>query len=423
MFKYLCLLLLAAESVFSQTCNTIVTRQEIRTLSPSQLTKYFNAINQLQASGSAYFQSCLTHYNNVAQAHGVPAFFPWHRRYIRNYEMALQAIDPSIIIPYWDWTIDSQAPENSPVLSSSYFGGNGRSSDNCVVQGTFAGWNSTIPTTHCLKRQYSSGNKISSFYSPEAIEAILSQSSTYDKVHTSIEGGPHGAVHNGIGGNNGDMAYMYSPNDPIFYAHHVFVDLLWNEWQMRNPSLANTYNGGSASSSDNMIPFNVPVSSVFNTKAPGFCYTYPRWNAVLPPVQSTPTQPITTQVSLTSQAPQPISSQSNSFPTFTTPSFSTPTFTFPTFSPGSFLTRRQNSALNGILSLLNSITANVKQLTKISPIDRTTRHKIRTPAPLPDAFIAMNNLDSAQVRGDEKILAQLVETLNSLPSFIPSADI
>ncbi|KAJ9048952.1 hypothetical protein DSO57_1029502 [Entomophthora muscae] len=415
MFKYLCLLLLATESVFSQTCNTIVTRQEIRTLSPSQLTKYFNAIKQLKTPGSAYLKSCSTHYNNVAQAHGVPAFFPWHRRFIRNYEMALQAIDPSIIIPYWDWTIDSQAPENSPVLSSSYFGGNGRLSDNCVVQGTFAGWNSEIPTTHCLKRQYSSGNKISSFYSTEAIEAILLKSKNYNQLRTSIEGGPHGTVHTGIGGNNGDMTNMYSPNDPIFYAHHAFIDLLWNEWQMRNPSLANTYNGGSASSSDNMIPFNVPVSSVFNTKAPGFCYTYPRWNAILPPVQSTQSSSF--------QAPQPTPSQSSSTSTSASPTFSAPTFKFPTFSAGTFLARRQYSVLNDILSNLTNLTANIEQLTKVSPIDRTTSHKIRTPAPLSDAFIAMNNLDLSQVRGDESILAQLVETLNSMPNFIPSADI
>ncbi|KAJ9066018.1 hypothetical protein DSO57_1013676 [Entomophthora muscae] len=279
MLKYFCLLLSAAGNIFPQTCSTIVTRQEIRSLSPCQLTKYFNAVKQLKNKSSFYLQSCLIHYDNAPYAHGVPAFFPWHRKFLRNFEMALQAIDPSIVLPYWDWTIDSQAPENSPVLSNHYFGGNGRAYDNCVVRGTFAGWNSTIPEPRCLKRQYNCGNKISAFYSPEAVEVLLSQAITYDQLHSSIEPGPHSAVHDGIGGSNGDMEYMYSPNDPIFYSHHAFVDLLWNEWQMRNPSLANTYTGESA---ENMIPFNVPVSSVFDTTAPGSCYTYPRWNAALP---------------------------------------------------------------------------------------------------------------------------------------------
>jgi Common central domain of tyrosinase len=32
-----------------------------------------------------------------------------------------------------------------------------------------------------------------------------------------------------------------NPNDPLFYAHHAFIDLIWYEWQQRNPNLANTY--------------------------------------------------------------------------------------------------------------------------------------------------------------------------------------
>jgi Common central domain of tyrosinase len=28
-----------------------------------------------------------------------------------------------------------------------------------------------------------------------------------------------------------------SPNDPLFYLHHAFVDLIWTEWQVENPRL------------------------------------------------------------------------------------------------------------------------------------------------------------------------------------------
>ncbi|KAJ9066020.1 hypothetical protein DSO57_1013678 [Entomophthora muscae] len=367
MFKFNVFLFSSVALAGVLTCPSVATRQEIRTLTSTQLTKYFNAVNALKDQGNFYSESCAIHNDNVAQAHGVPAFFPWHRRFLRNYELALQAIDPTIIIPYWDWTIDSQAPEQSTVLSSSYFGGNGRSSDNCLDEGPFSGWNSTIPDMHCLKRQYNSDDMITAFYSPEAIEAILSQSTTYDQVHTSIEGGPHGAVHNGIGGDDGDMIFMYSPNDPIFYAHHAFIDLLWNEWQIRNPSLANTYTG---ESTDNMIPFNVPVSSVFNTKASGFCYTYPRWNANLPAAQL------------------------------------------------SSLHRRQDNTLTSLIDILKS---NIAQLISIAPTDRTTHQKIRTPSPLPQAYIDKNNLNIDKVRSNEKSLARLVETLNATPNFVPKA--
>jgi hypothetical protein len=29
-----------------------------------------------------------------------------------------------------------------------------------------------------------------------------------------------------------------SPNDPLFFLHHAFTDLLWSEWQHRNPGVS-----------------------------------------------------------------------------------------------------------------------------------------------------------------------------------------
>lgn len=42
-------------------------------------------------------------------AHDSPAFLPWHRYLIRQFELDLQAIDPTISLPYWDWTVDNSA--------------------------------------------------------------------------------------------------------------------------------------------------------------------------------------------------------------------------------------------------------------------------------------------------------------------------
>lgn len=86
---------------------------------------------------------------------------------------------------------------------------------------------------------------------------------------------PHGIVHNNIGG---DMASMASPNDPIFFLHHAFMDRLWARWQARSSTFLNAYggvnaNGAMAKLTDVMQPFGVPVSSVMSISTQ-LCYTY-----------------------------------------------------------------------------------------------------------------------------------------------------
>lgn len=255
----------------------VVKRQEIRSLTPDQRTRFFNAIKTLYNNNSAnnqYNQFVLTHYNYQAQGHGVAAFLPWHREFLRRFEVALQRIDKRIVLPYWDWTRDSQAPERSAIFSPAYFGGNGTGSNRCVTTGAFAGWRVRFPNTRCLQRQYNGGSTIGSWYSPAMTENLLNNNrQSYDQFRRALEGSPHASVHVNIGG---DMAQMYSPNDPLYWIHHAFIDLLWAEWQARNPNLANTYGGGGASLTNTMIPFGVRVASTLDTRALG--YTYPRWS-------------------------------------------------------------------------------------------------------------------------------------------------
>jgi len=265
----------------------VVTRQEVRTLTPQQWKAFSAAVHALNRrtgnaeSASRYDQFTSTHYANATVSHGVPAFFPWNREHLRRFEAALRETDQSVTLPYWDWARDSQSPERSLVFTPDYFGGNGTGADHIVQDGPFANWQVTVPKTHRLRRQYNAGGMISAFYSPEAIESIMVRSTTYDSFRRSIEGAPNGNVHIGIGGDNGDMSYMYSPNDPLHWVHRCFIDLLWAEWQARNPSLAATYNGSTGSRTvshqDNLVPFNVTVASTLDTTRLG--YNYPRWSA------------------------------------------------------------------------------------------------------------------------------------------------
>src|SRR6516165_1368226 len=78
-------------------------------------------------------------------AHRCPAFLPWHRELLYQYERDLQAVsgDSSLGIPYWDWSVD-QDPTRAPWLDD-FMGGDG--ADGPVATGPFAGvanWRLTL---------------------------------------------------------------------------------------------------------------------------------------------------------------------------------------------------------------------------------------------------------------------------------------
>ncbi|RKP09559.1 hypothetical protein THASP1DRAFT_14106, partial [Thamnocephalis sphaerospora] len=205
-------------------------RREIRKISAEERKVFLDAVRQLQygPSPTRYDAYSLQHMNANTYAHNTPIFFPWHRRYLREFEIDLQNINPDIMVPYWDWTLDSQAPHTSDIFKNDYFGGNGKDNDGCVQDGPFASWQPAYPRRDCLRRGFNNGKRIKSFYSPEAIQYMISSKPRYNDFRLAIEIGPHGDVHNAIGGH---MLYMHSPNDPLFFMHHAMVDKIWDQWQ------------------------------------------------------------------------------------------------------------------------------------------------------------------------------------------------
>jgi tyrosinase len=60
--------------------------------------------------------------NQAGWGHGGPAFLPWHREFILQFENDLATVEASVTLPYWDWTDTDHAA--SP-LNASFLGGNG----------------------------------------------------------------------------------------------------------------------------------------------------------------------------------------------------------------------------------------------------------------------------------------------------------
>jgi hypothetical protein len=103
----------------TSTCVKPLVRREWRQLSSDRQKQYLKGINLMKKApsqsghGNLYEDFVATHVENVPSAHNVAAFLPWHRWYLKQLEGELQRLlkDKSFALPYWDWTIDSQAPE------------------------------------------------------------------------------------------------------------------------------------------------------------------------------------------------------------------------------------------------------------------------------------------------------------------------
>ncbi|MEK5500464.1 tyrosinase family protein [Bacillus sp. FSL M8-0168] len=205
-------------------------------------------------------------------AHRGPAFLPWHREFLMQVESDLQTIDPSITIPYWDWTEDAELPDpsKSPVWGDDFMGGNGVESEGWRVEsGPFAykTGNWPIPEDHhgpALTRRF--GSWLPNFNLPTkedldlAMGEIFYDTPPYNSspftigFRNRLEGWVttrgdsrvktqdsqlHNRVHLWVGGRwmedgkekIGTMVPMTSPNDPIFFLHHCFVDKIWADWQ------------------------------------------------------------------------------------------------------------------------------------------------------------------------------------------------
>ncbi|RKP09206.1 hypothetical protein THASP1DRAFT_29003 [Thamnocephalis sphaerospora] len=307
-------------------------------------------------------------------------FFPWHRIFLRRFERELQRIDPSIMLPYWDWSYDSQAPELSVVFRSGFYGGNGRQDDSCVVDGPFADWATVYPNTHCLQRKFDQQQRLSAFSGPEALRALQEQSRTYQEYRSRFESKPHAQVHIGIGS---EFNTMYAVNDPIFWAHHAFVDKNWAEWQQMRPQNARAFDGTtiegqSVSINDEIRPFGISVSEVMDTQ--NLCYRY----ADFAPART---------VNAAGSNVMDILSQ---------------------FIPASGGTNTTIVVHEGSPGEQEALPA---------AIDRKDLLKLRDTLPIPDDYIAAMGLDRKVVRETEELMSKYTMETNARQEYISAAAI
>jgi tyrosinase len=293
---FLTLSLSASQALAACTSPTV--RRDWRSLSHAERCRFIDVQQEFwrrnpdPATGLTAYDTnfTLVHRDNTPVAHQVPAFLPWHRRFLRDYEAALRAIDPAISLPYWNWAADNTRLNASAIWAADAFGGDG-------VEDGDAGM-------HCLRRIWSRGISVplragQPAYVPDEAEVAgniteFASGAAFDAFHKWLEP-HHGTIHQGVGGFspdlNGDMtAVENSPNEPVFWLHHAFVDRLWWLFQQQGEAAKVAYggfpsywaslpkndsiwtNGGQVT--DVMAPWGVTVQSAMFADADDYCYTY-----------------------------------------------------------------------------------------------------------------------------------------------------
>jgi tyrosinase len=248
---------------------------------------------------SRYDDLVEVHLNAMNVMHGTPpvpswghmaaAFGPWHRVLLLEFELELQAFDPSVTIPYWDWTVDRSAADS--LWKADFLGGNGSGADGRVSDGPFAGqqgqWKIVVMdaqgTPDFLTRRLGQHPTAPALPSAAQQHRVLSRlpydiapwddmlrddndPAMWQGFRIGLEIALHNLVHRWVGGNMMDAT---SPNDPVFWLHHCNCDRLWSLWQFQHSGTAGYLPGGGGpighNLNDHMIFHEVGEPAPWNT--------------------------------------------------------------------------------------------------------------------------------------------------------------
>lgn len=318
-------------------------RKSVTALSAAEKKAFVTALNTLQSTYpkgsqlSLYEQFVVQHILTMGfrqslgatgpargnPAHSYPAFLPWHRQFLLDFEAALQNIDPSIMLPYWDWT----DPEVlTVILQDDFLGptgqgtvvkipGHGSFEGGEVKTGPCATWQLNEALNFDAITLESLGTHLLRFVGmppfdqyplPQSEIDSLFNTNNYEVFNALLEGALisepekntyapgwalHAFAHSVIGGSQVDwddwrqgIAHQLdilgtmdsipsSPYDPIFWLHHANVDRLWAQWQDLGHSGSDFYPATDKpfghNLSDPMWPWDGGLSSPGNYGPPG----------------------------------------------------------------------------------------------------------------------------------------------------------
>jgi len=270
--------------------------------------------------------------------HFTGLFLPWHRYYLQYFEDSLvEKCGYKGATPYWNWTIDAHDIYNSAFWDGSPSGVGGWGDPNNDFQihdGGFKDMVVAYPNPHHIRRNFSLypfsnpdvkppfagdpngpappvGFMINTTMTKQNVDGLIANyTGDYFGFQSYFESstGAHIGGHLSLGGDMTGLcpkgapagcAYgpKWTPNDPMFFLHHGFVDKIWSDWQMRDARNTYAYGGGSVTASTifaNFVKYptgtppylgfesdlpsdglwNATIWDVMDTTGETLCYTY-----------------------------------------------------------------------------------------------------------------------------------------------------
>lgn len=293
------------------------------------------------AATSRYFDYAVIHVLRSQQIHNSGFFLTWHRYYLSLFERDLRDLcSYSGRFPYWNFAATSNLSTltSAPIFdgSSASLSGDGLPTNlstpitlgpnftlphgtggGCVTTGPFA--NLTVPlkfipasyllkgtlpsdafayNPNCLTRDLNP-SIASTYTSPSTITSAVAapDASSFELALNAIIGGGSLGIHSGahfqVGGATGQMSSIHvSVQDPVWFAMHAFVDLVFDSWQKAHPDLSadeqvsGTETAGDVPSSEEVTGDSVlpdwgylgegewRVRDLLSTTEGPFCYVY-----------------------------------------------------------------------------------------------------------------------------------------------------
>ena len=228
-------------------------RKNANNLTPGERDRFVAAFAQLNNQGAGRFADFRNMHTLVSkpQAHGAAGFLPWHRAYLLDLERELQAIDPSVSLPYWRF--DQPAPNifTREVLGVSDPIGTVQFSATNPLQF----WK-TDGVQGVNRRPLDNWNTATQAAPGAFTQAQTLALGTQYPGFRDMEFNPHGTAHTVWGGSISSIPT--AAKDPLFFLLHCNVDRLWAKWQQQNgrfnPAQAASYD----SNPGNPIGHNLP---------------------------------------------------------------------------------------------------------------------------------------------------------------------
>ncbi|CAN7769716.1 tyrosinase family protein [Rhizobium leguminosarum] len=209
-------------------------RKNANGLTTHERDRFLMAMGTLNAAGSGRFRDFRDmHVDRPAsdEAHFDVGFLPWHRCYLLDLERELQAIDPSVALPYWRF--DEPAPN---VFTRAFMGLPDASGRLIFTAGhPFESWVTDTQVGILRSMGFPPGGRPPSVLGEAATLALgpFAGATRYGSFAT-LEGNPHGLAHTSFSGASYIRRIPIAARDPLFFMLHCNVDRLWAKWQWLN---------------------------------------------------------------------------------------------------------------------------------------------------------------------------------------------